>query len=93
MGSSCNKKGNIKVSRITESAEPDVLAIRKDYKMSQRAFFSLLGICKATLQNWEQGRRKPQDPAKVLHHIVAKYPKVLVELNDGGPSHCPHYVV
>ncbi|MBA4147844.1 MAG: hypothetical protein H0X66_06980 [Verrucomicrobia bacterium] len=33
-----------------------------------------------TLQNWEQGRRKPTGPAKVLLKIAAKHPEVLLEV-------------
>ena len=33
-----------------------------------------------TLQNWEQGRRLPTGPAKVLLKIATKHPKVLLEV-------------
>jgi putative transcriptional regulator len=33
-----------------------------------------------TLQNWEQGRRQPTGPAKVLLKIATRHPKVLLEV-------------
>ena len=42
-------------------------------------FTKLLCIREDTLQNWEQGRRKPAGPAKVLLKIAAKHPKIVLE--------------
>lgn len=42
----------------------DVAEIREKYDMTQQEFSSLLGISVGTLRNSEQGRRKPQGPAK-----------------------------
>jgi putative transcriptional regulator len=36
-----------------------------------------VGISVTTLQNWEQGRRRPQGAAVVLIRIVARDPRVL----------------
>ncbi|MSU61589.1 MAG: helix-turn-helix domain-containing protein [Pedosphaera sp.] len=45
----------------------------------QTKFARLLGISEDTLQNWEQGRRNPTGPAKVLLKIAAKHPKIVLE--------------
>lgn len=73
------KKGKIKASRKFTLEEPDVLAIREKYGMTQQEFSNLLGISVGTLRNWEQGRRKPQGPAKVLLRIAEKRPKAILE--------------
>ena len=73
------RKGNNKPSRHTVLAEPNVTAIREKYDMTQHEFSSLLGISVGTLRNWEQGRRKPQGPAKVLLKIAEKRPKAILE--------------
>lgn len=73
------RKDKMKPSRHTVMEEPDVLAIREKYKMTQQEFSSLLGISVGTLRNWEQGRRKPQGPAKVLLKIAEKRPKAILE--------------
>jgi putative transcriptional regulator len=73
------RKGKRKPSRYTVIEEPNVTAIRKKYDMTQQEFSSLLGISVGTLRNWEQGRRKPQGPAKVLLKIADKRPKAILE--------------
>mgnify|MGYP005840783123 CR=1 FL=1 len=73
------RKGTQKPSRYAVIKEPDVAAIREKYDMTQQEFSSLLGISVGTLRNWEQGRRKPQGPAKVLLKIAEKRPKAILD--------------
>ena len=56
---------------------PDVKLIRANYKLSQGEFAALLGISVATLRNWEQGRRTPEGPARILLQVAAKHPDAL----------------
>lgn len=58
---------------------PDVSAVRHEYGLSQTKFAALLGISVRTLQNWEQGRREPQGPARVLLRVAAKHPRAVLE--------------
>lgn len=67
------------VSRKTVLPEPDVVQIRKKYRMNQREFAALLGINVGTLRNWEQGRRKPHGPARVLLRVAEKKPQALLD--------------
>ena len=60
--------------------EPDVAAIREEYGLSQAKFAALLGISVRTLQNWEQGRRRPQGPARVLLRVASKHPKAVLDV-------------
>ena len=62
-----------------EIPEPDVRAIRKKTGLSQAAFARSIGVSKATLVNWEQGRRRPQGPARVLLALIARNPHVVQE--------------
>lgn len=73
------RKGKQKPSAYTVIEDPDVAVIREKYDMTQQEFSSLLGISIGTLRNWEQGRRKPQGPAKVLLKIAEKRPKAILE--------------
>ncbi len=73
------KSGKKTPSRSNAIEDPDVSAIRKKYGMTQQEFSSLLGISIGTLRNWEQGRRKPKGPAKVLLKIAEKRPKAILE--------------
>ncbi len=63
------------VRTFTVEREPlDVTGIREGYRLSQTRFAALLGISVKTLRNWEQGRRAPVGPARVLLLVAAKHP-------------------
>jgi putative transcriptional regulator len=70
-------RGRKKPSRSFKFSEPDVAKVREQYDLSQPEFAALLGISVRTLQNWEQGRRKPQGPARILLRVAAKHPDAL----------------
>lgn len=72
-------RGDKKPSRAFNFDQPDVQAIRYKYGLTQEKFAQMLSISVATLRNWEQGRRKPEGPAKVLLIIAAKYPKAIMD--------------
>jgi putative transcriptional regulator len=73
-------KGEILPSRTYDFSEPDVKAIRSKYGLSQTKFAKLLGISTATLRNWEQGRRKPDGPARILLLVAAKHPEAVLDV-------------
>jgi putative transcriptional regulator len=50
----------------------DIKQIREQMKLSQTQFAALLGISAGTLRGWEQGRRKPEGPARVLLLVAAR---------------------
>ena len=45
--------------------------------LSQTAFAALLGVSVRTLQDWEQGRREPEGPAKALLKVAEKDPEAV----------------
>lgn len=63
--------------RKVDVPRPEVRAIRQQYDLSQQDFSRLFGISVRTLQQWEQGRRFPQGPAKVLLNVIAKNPQAV----------------
>ena len=67
-------RGEAGPSRVFEISALDVKRIRTQYQLSQSEFAALLGISVGTLRNWEQGRRAPDGPARVLRQVVAKHP-------------------
>ena len=69
-------RGEAEASRsfVVDKSHVDVKAIREKYELSQSQFALLLGISVKTLRNWEQGRRTPEGPARVLLQIAAKHP-------------------
>lgn len=72
-------RGEIKPSRVFDYRAVDVKRIRSKLDVSQSEFAALIGVSKSTLQNWEQGRRKPQGPAHALLRIVDKNPKAALK--------------
>ncbi len=71
--------GKKRPSRQLDIAEPDVQAIRQSFRLSQQHFASLLGISVRTLQNWEQGHRRPRGPARVLLRVAQRHPEAVLE--------------
>ena len=67
-------RGEVAPARKFIVAGPDVKRIRANFKLSQGEFAALIGISVATLRNWEQGRRTPEGPARILLQVAAKHP-------------------
>jgi len=76
-------KGRAKPKRAFKYDELDVRKIRERLHLSQTKFSALLGISPATLRNWEQSRRKPHGPARVLLRVAEKNPKCVLEAVHG----------
>lgn len=70
-------RGDKPASRTFVVQPLDVKRIREDFKLSQSEFATVLGISIKTLQNWEQGRRAPQGPARVRLQVAAKHPEAV----------------
>lgn len=58
---------------------PPVAETRARVGLSQSEFARLLGVSVRTLQEWEQGRRTPSGPARMLLAIAHKNPRALLE--------------
>lgn len=67
-------RGRQAPARAYKMDAPNIRKIRTGYKLSQKEFATLLGISIATLRNWEQGRRSPEGPAKILLQVAARHP-------------------
>jgi putative transcriptional regulator len=57
----------------------DVAAIRNKTGLSQAAFARRIGVPVGTIRNWEQGRRSPQGPARVLLALLDRNPRIVEE--------------
>lgn len=62
----------------------DVKAIRARLDQSQSKFARMIGISVGTLQNWEQGRRKPKGPARALLQVALRDPEAVRQALSGG---------
>ncbi|CAH1696822.1 Putative transcriptional regulator [Hyphomicrobiales bacterium] len=57
----------------------DVAAIRARSKLSQPRFAARIGVPVGTLRGWEQGRRAPDGPARVLLALLDRNPRIVEE--------------
>jgi putative transcriptional regulator len=74
------KEGRIPASRTYKYEDHEIREIRDRYGLTQDQFAEMIGISIGTLRNWEQGRRKPEGPAKILLRIIDKYPRAISQL-------------
>jgi putative transcriptional regulator len=72
------KSGTRKASRVFSHPDPDAKAIRERLGISQSRFAAIIGVSVRTLQNWEQGRRHPEGPAKALLRVVDRDPEAVL---------------
>ena len=65
--------------RVTQIKVPktDVRAVRRKLRLSQSQFAAKFGFQPATLKYWEQGRTKPDGPARVLLAVIACHPEAV----------------
>ena len=71
-------KKEMKPGRVTKFNPIMVRKIRNKLGASQAEFAYMIGVSVDTLQNWEQGRRRPEGPALALLKIAEFNPKVVV---------------
>ncbi len=68
----------LRTHKLSQPAPPQ--KIRAKLRLSQAAFAALMGVSLRTVQDWEQGRRKPSGPAEALMRIAEQHPEVFVQL-------------
>ena len=72
-------KKMLRVHTLKQPASPRIIRIK--LKLSQSAFAGLMGVSLRTIQDWEQGRRKPSGPAIALLRIAEQKPEVFMQLS------------
>ncbi len=66
------KKHLVKVPAV------DVAAARKKLGLTQADFAHVFGVSLGTVRNWEQRRRRPEGPARVLLAMIDKDPEAVL---------------
>ena len=66
-------------SRTFNVNPPLIRNVRHRLHVSQSEFALMIGVSIRTLQNWEQGRRKPDGPAKALLKVASTRPRLVLE--------------
>ena len=73
-----------KFGRVTVFMSPEeIKKTREGIGATQESFAALMNISCRTVQEWEQGRRKPKGAAQSLLAIAARRPDVMRELFAG----------
>jgi len=80
-------RGETAASRAFVVDGPNVKRLRATYRLSQDGFAALLGISVKTLRNWEQGRRIPEGPARVLLQVAARHPEAVWDVVRPSARH------
>jgi len=72
-------KGRLRPGRVFKFNPVAVKNIRKKLHVSQSKFAYMIGVSIDTLQNWEQGRRKPEGPAMALLKVAETDPETVMK--------------
>jgi putative transcriptional regulator len=65
---------------VVQVPRADVREIRRGMGLSQSQFAAKFGFPLATLQNWEQGRARPDTPTRVLLAVIARHPEAVEDV-------------
>ncbi len=72
-------KGDTKGRKVHRVRDVDVQRVRKKLGLSQAAFAAAFAVSVATVRNWEQGRRAPEGPARVLLNVIERHPEAVLD--------------
>ena len=73
------RAGRKQPGRIFKIDPSSIKAVRRKLHLSQSEFALMIGVSTSTLQNWEQGRREPDGPAKALLKVASQNPEAVME--------------
>lgn len=76
------RRGDLALETVNVDPMPAsrIRAIRKKVAASPREFETRFGIPAATLNNWEQGRRKPDPAGRLLLRVIDAAPDLVAGL-------------
>ena len=72
-------RGKKKPVRQTTLRWLDARVVREKLGPTQSQFAALIGISPRTLQNWEQGHRRPEGTARALLRVAERHPEAVLE--------------
>ena len=70
-----SNRGRAQTIRVPESI--NVKAIRQRLGLTQSAFAQRYGFALGSIRNWEQGRRQPEGPARLLLLLIEREPETV----------------
>jgi len=86
-------KGNIKLKTTSAPQKPPevdaqtLIELREKSQMSQAVFAGMLNVSMRTVQDWEQGKRKPSQAALRLIQVFRENPSAVCEIAGVSREH------
>ena len=74
------KTHEVEIKSTPDLEAAELVSLREHLQLSRTVFARYLRTNPRTLENWEQGRAKPNAQAALLIRLVAKYPDTLERL-------------
>jgi putative transcriptional regulator len=73
-------RGEIRLSEATYHVPPetDVKELRTRLELSQAQFAALFGFSVRAVQDWEQGRRRPEAPIRAYLAVIGRDPTAVI---------------
>ena len=68
------------ISRKRSLPDVDVAQIRNSLSLTQKAFASVLGVSKRTVEAWECGKSNPTPTAKKLMFLISQDHSLILKL-------------
>jgi putative transcriptional regulator len=68
---------DLKTHHVQVPETVDVRAIRGHLKMNRKRFATRFGLDERAVQEWEQGRRRPDRTARVLLKVIERHPEAV----------------
>lgn len=72
----------VKPKAVPEIRADELMKVREDMKLSRSLFARYLRTNVRTLENWEQGRARPNAQAALLIRLVQRYPDTVRRLAE-----------
>lgn len=63
---------------VVNVPQVDVKALRERLGLTQREFAQRFCFSTRSIQNWEQGRRSPEGPARILLTVIDREPEAVL---------------
>ena len=70
----------VHLNKLAPLTADEVIAVRQQLNLSRSVFAMYLRTNTRTLENWEQGRAKPNAQAALIMRLVEKYPDTVKRL-------------
>jgi putative transcriptional regulator len=74
------RRHEVKVKPAPEVSAAELVRLRERLRLSRAVFARYLRTNPRTLENWEQGRARPNAQAALLIRLVARYPDTVKRL-------------